>query len=647
MSPATRSEGPAVALPRGGGALRGIGESFAANPVTGTATLSLPLGLSPGRAGFTPQLTLSYDTGLGNGPFGAGWSLGLPAVTRRTDRGLPQYDDGAASDVFVLAGSEDLVPALVRDGATWRRDSFVRTVGGGAYEVTRYLPRVEGLFARVEHWTEQQTGLSHWRTVSRDNITTLYGDRPEARIADPADPLRIFSWMIGASYDDRGNAAFYSYKAEDGAGVDQSLPQEGPRLAAGAFAARHLKSVRYGNATPRRPDENLALRDDWLFELVLDYGEHDGAAPEPAPARPWTVRADPFSSYRAGFEVRGYRLCRRALMFHRFPAELGADPVLVRSLDFSYAEGPVLSFLTAIAQVGYLGDAAAGYTRKAMPPVELSYAQATVDPTVHTLAADSGAIGLGDPGALWVDLDGEGLPGLLSEEAGAWFYRPNSGGALAAPRPVGQTPSPATLAGGRQLLLDLAGDGQLDLVQLTEPMPGFFEREQGGGWAPFVPFAGQPNLPWGAPHVRLVDLTGDGLADLLSAEGETALWFPSLAEAGFGAPQRADAAHPERAAGAPEARRGPGARRPDDQAHAGRVVALARRPGAPGPGRLPRPGLCGERPRHAGNTRQLPRPAQQLRPPAEDRHRSPAAAPERHPARLALHLRARRGLARP
>jgi len=39
--------------------------------------------------------------------------------------------------------------------------------------------------------------------------------------------------------------------------------------------------------------------------------------------RLWDIRPDPFSSCRAGFEVRTYRLCRRTLMFHHFAAELG------------------------------------------------------------------------------------------------------------------------------------------------------------------------------------------------------------------------------------------------------------------------------------------------------------------------------------
>lgn len=69
---------PSISLPKGGGAIRGMGEKFAANPVTGTGSLSVPLATSPGRSGFGPQLSLSYDSGSGNGPFGFGWSLLYP-----------------------------------------------------------------------------------------------------------------------------------------------------------------------------------------------------------------------------------------------------------------------------------------------------------------------------------------------------------------------------------------------------------------------------------------------------------------------------------------------------------------------------------------------------------------------------------------
>jgi len=45
---------PSVVLPKGGGAIRGIGEKFAANPVTGTGAMTVPIATSPGRSGFGP-----------------------------------------------------------------------------------------------------------------------------------------------------------------------------------------------------------------------------------------------------------------------------------------------------------------------------------------------------------------------------------------------------------------------------------------------------------------------------------------------------------------------------------------------------------------------------------------------------------------
>jgi len=96
---------PSVTLPKGGGAIRGIGEKFAANPVTGTGSMSVPIATSPGRSGFGPQLNLTYDSGFGNGPFGFGWNLSLPSITRKTDKGLPKYQDAENSDVFLLFGA--------------------------------------------------------------------------------------------------------------------------------------------------------------------------------------------------------------------------------------------------------------------------------------------------------------------------------------------------------------------------------------------------------------------------------------------------------------------------------------------------------------------------------------------------------------
>ena len=92
----------------------------------------------------------------------------------------------------------------------------------------------------------------------------------------------------------------------------------------------------YWPADPQLLDATAADPAAWHFEVVFDYGEHDPAVPTPEESLTWPCRVDPFSAYRAGFEVRTYRTCRRVLMFHRFTEHLGPGPVLVRSTDLMY-----------------------------------------------------------------------------------------------------------------------------------------------------------------------------------------------------------------------------------------------------------------------------------------------------------------------
>lgn len=565
---------PTLSLPKGGGAIRGMGEKFAANPVTGTGSISVPIGTSPGRGGFGPQLSLSYDSGAGNGPFGLGWHLSLPAISIKTDKGLPRYRFDEESDVFLLAGAEDLVPVLDANGNPLSLTQV--SIGNVHYQIKRYRPRIEGLFALIERWTVPgQQQRTFWRSISRDNVTSWYGRTSDSRIADPADATRIFQWLICETHDDKGNVAVYDYLAEDSRNVATTSAHEAnrnktPNL---RLANRYLHKIRYGNVTPFLPSSTSAglwpshevTAHKWLFEVVLDYGQCDQDNPLPIGSQVWPVREDPFSSYRAGFEVRTYRLCRRVLMFHHFE-ELRRDieqdttryPIanyLVRSTEFNYAKPltpvdpakPGYTVLESATQRSYQwisnpNPALSAYQSRQLPPVKFSYSQPDVDPSLQTLAPselDNLPVGTQGPGYQWVDLDGEGLSGVLTEQAGAWHYKPNHGeGKFGPMRVVARQPAMAALAGGRQQLLDLAGNGEIDLVDFSGPTPGFHERDQDEGWKRHVPFAFLPNIDWADANLRFIDLTGDGHADVLITENEVFTWYPSLDERGFGPSER-------------------------------------------------------------------------------------------------------------
>ncbi len=541
---------PSISLPKGGGAIRGIDEKLSVNQPSGTASLTVAVFTSPARQGFAPKLALSYDSGAGNGPFGLGWSLGVPSITRKTSTGLPRYDDATDSDVFILSGAEDLVPLLVESGGAWVPESATRTIGTSTYVVRGYRPRVEEGFARIERWEETATGDVHWRTVSRANVTSLYGQDATSRIADPDDPARIFCWLLDLSSDDRGNAVSYVYKAEDGSGVPSGA-NETNRV---VTANRYLKRVLYGNDAPYLPgvEGSDTLPTQWCFELVLDYGEHDLTVPTPAEETTWPCRPDPFSTYRSCFEVRTYRTCRRLLMFHQM-AELRASPVLVRSTDLTYqtsdAPGdpqlPALSLLSSVSQTGWVTAPGGGYQTAQLPPLQLAYSPLAMDADVQIADADNvqNLTGAFDgTRERWVDLDGEGLQGILTEGESAWYYKhnvsawnPDGGPAAARFEPlVLLSDKPLSPSPGVPLTLtDLNGDGNLCAVSFAPPSPGWYEYDCGCGWGPFRQFEATASVDWESPDLRFADLNGDGLADVLITEDDALTWYAWAVDEGF------------------------------------------------------------------------------------------------------------------
>lgn len=336
---------PSISLSKGGGAIRGIGEKFAANPVTGTGSMTVPIATS--RSGVGPQLSLSYDPGVGTDPWASAGTCRFPQSTARPTRDYP----------------DSTMP-------TTRTSSFSR------------VPR---------SWC--RCGL---KPTGSGSVRHCPGAR------SPAKPT-VFSATDPAS------------KA----------------------CSRALSAGPTGRS--------------WRQLLALDFqGERHHLVRQ--------VRREPDHRSMSSYTNTGQKT-------------------------------PMASMRPKSTSVTRSGGT--GYLSKSLPPLEFEYTPPNVDPTVREIDSESLEnlpCGLDTSGYQWADLDGEGLSDVLTEKAGSWFYKRNLSpvttrterdrdvviARLAPIERVMQQPSPDAMSNGRQLL-DLAGDDQLDLVELDGPTPGFFE----------------------------------------------------------------------------------------------------------------------------------------------------------------------------
>jgi RHS repeat-associated protein len=551
-------EVPSISLPKGGGAIKGIDEKFSVNSSNGTSSFSMPLPFSPNRNGFTPQLALSYNSGAGNSLFGIGWDLGLPSIQRRTDKKLPRYfdmndvDQVDQEDSFMFSGVEELVPLLDYEAdKTWR----VRQLEEGDFIIRQYRPRIEGGFSRIERIYQISKNVYYWKVTSNANVTTFFGYSATCRIANPDNSSKIFQWLPEFSFDDKGSWVWYEYKKENLENIRNELYEKNRFTGLAPFANLHLSRIKYGNEvvkyfelSPYVPQ--LPINEKYFFELAFDYGEYDiNKADELVENNQWLSRADAFSSYRSGFEIRTNRLCQRILMFHQFPKLNDGAKTLVRTIDFEYkfsnlySSGAQLNqsnaevtYLVGITQKGYVKNENT-YSSKALPKMTFTYQELkwnkeiTNVPSESLIHAPTGLSGTYQ----WVDLYNEGINGILSEQAHGWYYKSNLGqvqydsddlGVLnfTHAKEVMPKPSFTGLSNGVLQLQDLDANGEKQLVINAPGMQGYFELNDEDIWQPFKSFVKTLNIDLSSPHIRMMDVNGDGKPEVILCE-EGAFWF--------------------------------------------------------------------------------------------------------------------------
>jgi RHS repeat-associated protein len=526
-------------------------------------SLRVPIKSTPGRNGFGPSLDLVYDSGLAgvNGIFGAGWSLhGVDSIRRKTSVAIPVYDDD--EDEFVHSSAGDLVSVIEASNGDKKPVEWEEILGDICYCIRLYRPRVELVPLRVERWTTLDGSRRvRWKTISSGHVVTNFGETTSSRVTGCRGQEQdlVFSWLASEVHDGFGNQMRFAYKSESLDALALNVGNyvyEANRQPIDRAAQRYLKSIKYGNKKPNRDMEDWSLLDGnqseepfhWAFEVIFDYGEHSIESPTTQEeSLGWNLRPDPFSVHTGGFEIRTYRRCERVLMFHHFE-ELGHEDFLVAATELKYETHLFsgVSVLKSHAECGYQVDPTGErLSCIRLPPSQFDYWEAPDTTSMTVEDFQLGFAGLDTFNAKWVDLNGDGVPGVLTRADGGWLYHSNDSGAKPALKPPSQVcPIPLFAASDNWTLEDLQGDGQLDFVVALPGTNacGFHERVDGNTWSDFVLMKSHPtDYLAGNFEIRKLDMTGNGYADILKLayeHGNELSWHPSLGRLGYGSERR-------------------------------------------------------------------------------------------------------------
>ncbi len=559
-----------ISLPTAEGSVQGMGESFSPVLSAGTGTYSVPIAIPAGRAGVQPSLALSYSTSGGNSSVGFGWGLGVPFISRQTDRGLPLYDDRSRwhpqEDRFIYIGGQELVPVADADVL-----AFDDNLGPPSDLIgwQQYRARIEGGFMRFfrspdyRRWVVEGPDGSRLELgeVPSNQLPSDFGSTSAALESEAVNGEgRIARWYLTKMSDAHGSTVYYRYREDEG--------------------NRYLRDIHYVSPHSCASGGDYVVQRNCTAPLI-NYGRRVRFEYE--------SRQDVFDSYVNGWRTStGLRLLRIAVS-----AAQGApgSRAMVRRYHLSYANDSFHSLLASVQVEGrphamnstagvLVGNASVPESQMdgtpasfgpMLPPLTFGYSGVS-RPTTPTQPGFGGFDGtvrnapfspphsVDEARADFYDVNSDGLPDLIvtdparyrtpSRQPAVGVFFNGFSGSGAAPASAGtfsdavSVPMPPHLSNildldnSNVVPMDIDGDGRGDMLHMPRQANyGYFAitrnadanavRPSQQGWQ----FAHIPvRLPSGdtdpridltrdGAHIRVFDVNNDHLIDVVRTTG--------------------------------------------------------------------------------------------------------------------------------
>ncbi|HQR15828.1 MAG TPA: SpvB/TcaC N-terminal domain-containing protein [Nitrospira sp.] len=237
-----------------------VGGAVHGDPYTGTATMSVPIDVAPGRNSIQPSLALTYASTTGNGWVGVGWKLEMGSIERQTRFGV----DYSKNDYSIqMSGiSTDLVNASPPASSD------------------QYVAKLEGAFLRIRKLS------AGFEVTDKKGTKYLFGSSSASRISDPADSSKVFKWFLDRVEDRDGNFMTAAYAADSGQLYLEHIDYTGNGAVAPIHAVRFYLETRpdaptmYGSGFPITTGKRLkSIEVKANGNLMRAYGLTYGQGP--------------------------------------------------------------------------------------------------------------------------------------------------------------------------------------------------------------------------------------------------------------------------------------------------------------------------------------------------------------------------------
>lgn len=209
--------------------------------ISGGLVYEIPLQLPKGRGQMTPDLRLQYNSQQGEeiSPLGYGWSLNIPYIEHLNRKGADKLYSG--DDFFYSTMDGEIASTSVS---------------------TMYGAKIEtGDFRKYEY----RNGNT-WIVTDKNGRRYTFGASSDARVFSNATSTEIFRWMLEEIRDANGNYIKFEYFKDSNLSYPSRVVYTGHGVTDGIFEVKFIRESRSDIATSTRA--GFAVRSKYRFSEI-------------------------------------------------------------------------------------------------------------------------------------------------------------------------------------------------------------------------------------------------------------------------------------------------------------------------------------------------------------------------------------------